>query len=104
MLPQAFQEKLIFWYYDTHKHAKEDGGDAGAIKKEQAEKVHKALCDHFHSVNRDKLLPVLHHARCALDELKRARHAAEGEGNTEELMAVFQEQEQVVRKLTDRYM
>ena len=39
MLPKAFQEELVFWYYDTYEHAKED--------KDQAESAQRSLTQYL---------------------------------------------------------
>ena len=87
MLPKAFQEELVFWYYDTYEK-KED--------EEQAEKAQNLL---WERLNTDRLPVPLHHTLRALYEQRRALRAAGCNQGciSRNLRKTIKEQEEIVK-------
>ena len=98
MLPKAFQEELVFWYYDTYKHTKKEKRE----DEEQAEKARNLL---WERLNTDRLPVPLHHTLRALYEQRRALRAA---GSNQEctlrnLRKTIKKQEEIVKMFKETY-
>ena len=90
MLPKAFQEELVFWYYDTHKHAEEE--------RKQAENALELLWERF---NTDRLPVPLRHTLRSLYEQRRALRVAGAEKT--KLEEAIKKQKDVVNRLRETY-
>ena len=99
MLPKAFQEELVFWYYDTYaEHAEEERSKDEALALMGKEKACELLWECF---NTDRLPVPLRHSLRALYEQRKALHVPGVE--EAELKEAIKKQEEVVDKLRETY-
>ena len=100
MLPKAFQEELVFWYYDTYaEHAEEEKNKDEALPQPvmRKEKACELLWERF---NTDRLPVPLRHT---LQDLYEQRRALPVPGKEAELKEAIKKQEEVANKLREKY-
>ena len=94
MLPEKFQEDVVFLYYDTHRHTNE--GTASAKENEaSAEKAQQLLWEYL---NPDKLPGSLRKKLQVLYEMRRAHSKNEDTAEGDKLKQDIADQEVVVKR------